>query len=224
MKTKIFTTILSGLFIGCSTVGTMSSKTPGLNPHSVLVDLYHGTIDPAAKSAIESAGCQIQKGDGPITEQALQSVGVLWIADNTSRDYQAFEIKAVQSFVKNGGTLVCAGQAWSWASYAKKDNRSYPLNQLGAALGFTITAQNIGAPVNLESSPYLSGVESVTRNGWWPSRVESQVVGVQPFIRDENLRIMALVIPSGKGRIFVFGCEGLVSDNPKIVQNILMTR
>ena len=195
-----------------------------MNNHSVLVDLYHGSIDPTSKSAIESAGFKILKSDAPLSDQALQSVSVLWITENASQDYQSSEIKSVRSFVNSGGTLICSGPAWAWAVYVKKDNRSYPLNQLGKALGFTVTAQSIGKPVNKEPSPYLLGIESLIHtDDWWPSMIDCQVTGYHPLIRDENLRTMAMFIPSGRGRIFVFGHGALLRDNPTIVRNILTT-
>ena len=208
METRIPAIALLTLLMGCSPTGT-KSVSPNLYSHNVLVDLYHGSINQTLKSAIETAGFQTKTSDNPISDLSLQSIGVLWITDNASRDYQPNEIKSVRSFVENGGTLICSGQAWSWVS-DKKDIHKYPLNQLGKSLGFTITGQNIGNPVSKESSPYLAGIESFTRTDWWPSRIESEAAGYQPLIRDQNMKTMAVFIPCGKGRIFVFGHGSLL--------------
>ena len=212
--------MLSGLIVGCASVGTDVSSTPQLNPRIVLVDLYHGSLDGNLKAMIEKGGYTTVPCDAPLTDQALQSAGTLWIDDNASRDYQPGEIKAVRRFVQLGGTVICSGQAWSWA-YDKKDISRYPLNQLGKSLGFMITGQNIGSPVNKELSTYLLGVDTVTRTDWWPSMVESHVRGSRPLIRDENLKTMAIFIPRGSGRIFIFGHGSILKENPQILLNIL---
>jgi hypothetical protein len=135
-------------------------------------------------------------------------------------DFTSDEIAAVKAFVTAGGTVICSGQAWSWAN-DKKDVAAYPLNEVGKALGFTITGQNIGTPTGREASPYLIGIETITRSSWWPSLVESDAPGSQVLIRDQNLKAMALTFPLGKGRVFVFGHEALLADNPMLVTNVL---
>lgn len=220
MKISLRTAIISGLIISCLTVDAKDYLAQEVSPRVILFDLYRGTIVQGIKPTLERAGYQIIKSDVSIDGQSLQSVEVLWIATDSGREYQADEIKAIKSFVKNGGTLICSGQAWAWGG-DKKDINAFPLNQLGKELGFAITGLNIGEPSIIESSQYMDGIESLTRTEWWPSKVEPLVRNCQVLIRDRDDKPMALFIPTGKGRVFVFGSSGLLWDNPKLVLNIL---
>ena len=221
MKIKLLDVIFCGLIIGCSSVEAKDyNQSREVAAHTILFDLYRGSINQGIKPTLEHAGFLIKKSDVSITEQSLQAVEVLWIATDSGREYQTDEIKAIKSFVKNGGTLICSGQAWAWGG-DKKDINAFPLNQLGKELGFTITGLNIGEPSIIESSLYMNGIESLTRTDWWPSKVEPLVRNYQVLVRDQDDKPMALFIPMGKGRIFVFGNSGLLWDNPKLVLNIL---
>ena len=223
MKIKLLETLLCGLLIGCMSAGAKGFMVGEVNPHRVMLDLYHGSIAPAMKTAIENGGFPIQKSDAPLTDEALESVGFLWIAVDSDRVFQPGEIKAVKSFVRNGGTVICSAQAWSWVG-DKKDIKNFPLNQLGKELGFMITGLNIGKPVTKEPSVYLRGIESLVHTDWWPSMIEPQAQVFSVLIRDEGEKPMAIFIPSGKGRVFVFGHATLLTDNPQIVLNILTNK
>ena len=221
MKIKLLDVMFCGLIIGCSSVEAKDyNMSPEAEAHTILFDLYRGSINQGIKPTLERAGFQIKKSDVSITDQSLQSVEVLWIATDSGREYQSDEIKTIKSFVKKGGTLICSGQAWAWVG-DKKDIKAFPLNQLGKELGFTITGLNIGKPSVKEPSIYLSGIESLTHTDWWPSKIEPLVRDFQVIIRDQDEMPMAMFIPSGKGRVFVFGSSALLWDNPQIVMNIL---
>jgi hypothetical protein len=217
MKRVFIMIMMASCLLGCSRHAKLN---PQLYPHNVMIDLHHGSLDPTLKAAIERRGFQLQTTDLPVTYDVLQSTGILWIADDARRDYRPDEIKAIKAFVRDGGTLICAGQAWSWVG-DKNDIAKYPLNELGKKLGFRITGQNIGMPGPKEPSAFLLGVESINHTDWWPSMVESDVAGAQVIIRDESMKAMAVYIPSGKGQILVFGHAALLRDNPRILLNIL---
>lgn len=220
MKINLRNAILCGLMIGCSSVGAKDYTYQDVKSRTILFDLFRGAMTQGIKPTIERAGYQIKKSDVSISDETLQSVEVLWVAADSGREYQSDEIKAIKSFVKSGGTLICSGQAWAWGG-DKKDIAKFPLNQLGKELGFTITGLNIGKPTVMESSLYLDGIESLTHKDWWPSKVEPLVRDFQVLIRDQDEMPMAIFLPVKKGRIFVFGNSGLLWDNPQIVMNIL---
>jgi len=213
---RLVACVVLGLLAACSN----NSINPQLYSRDILVDLYHGSIDPISKSAIERYGIQIHTTDAPITDKTLAAVGAVWITSNATRDFEPSELRSIHKFIRSGGTLICSGQAWAWA-YDKKEVSKFPLNQLGKTVGFLITGQNAGKPVNMESSPYLMDVDSVNQTDWWPSLVQSEVNGFVPLIRDEYMRTIAIYFPLGRGRVFVFGHESLLKDNPQITVNIL---
>ena len=210
-----------GLLTACSSLSRDDSMGLHLHANKVLVDLYHGSIDPAVKAAILDGGFELRTSDLPLRDEELQSVGTLLISDNANRSYQSAEIDAVERFVDKGGTLICAGQAWSWAG-DKKDINTYPLNQLGRRLGFTITGQNIGKAAGETSSAYLRGAESVNQTDWWPSMVQAETSRFTILMRDDKMKPMAIRMLKGDGQIFIFGHGAILNDNPHIARNILM--
>jgi hypothetical protein len=215
MKAMTVRLVMLGMLAGCG------ASTTEMNTHNVLLDLHHGDMKPAVRAVVEGGGYTLVKNDNAITAEALKTAGALWLTDSSHVDFTPAEIDAVKAFVMAGGTLICSGQAWSWVSYQKKDASTYALNQIGKALGFNIAGVNIGAPTGREPSRYLTGIATLTRNGWWPSLVESDAPGAEVLIRDQNLKAMALTYPLGKGRVFVFGHEAMLADNPMLVMNAL---
>lgn len=162
--------------------------------------------------------------DYQIDEQSLQSLNILILADGRpNKSFSGSEVHAITEFVRNGGRLLCVGQAWSWV-YKEYDNKpieTYPLNQLGKALNFWITGENIGAPKYL-FSPIMADVKELKRIGWWPSRIELNDRNSIPIVRDENMRIMAGAVPFGKGMVVIYGHSGLLEENPNVLHNTLI--
>lgn len=186
----------------------------------------HGKLWDRGADTLREAGYEPIPLEHSLNATNLQNIRVLIISgiahDSNSQSFDPAETDAVEEFVRNGGGLVCAGQAWSWVykEYGNKPIEDYPINMVGRKLGFTITGSNIGAPTY--SDPILlGGIGTMQRTGWWPSEVAFESKEASPLIRDENLRIIAGTIDYGKGRIVVVGCEGILIENPRLVEKLM---
>lgn len=92
---------------------------------------------------IEQLGYAVSKCDGPITEERLQGVGVVFVGNvcGTTTDG---EIASLSGFLQGGGGLFLMGVGWSW----KGPIGDYPMNRIGALCGVNWGAGAIDDPVN----------------------------------------------------------------------------
>ncbi len=147
----------------------------------------------------------------------LKKIDVLMIMSPTT-PYAEAEVQAIAQFVKGGGGLLCAGQAWSWTykEYGNQPIETYPLNVLGKQLNFEVSEENAGTPTYLETE-ILTGTDRVERTDWWPSKVKITSKDGQSILRDENQRSIGGLLPLGDGRIVLYGHASLLKDNPQVL-------
>ena len=190
----------------------------------VAIDLRHGSSWQGGIDLLRRNNYQPILLESQITTNSLVAVATLIIAADGvgAVSFNESEVEAIVDFVKDGGGLLCAAQAWSWAykAYGNKPVEDYPLNSLGKICGFTITGSNIGAPA-YASEPFVTNVSEIVRDGWWPSRILFSSRSARPFIRDNALRAMAGSLRYEKGKVVVLGHGSMLRDNPKLVTNIL---
>jgi len=204
----------------------ISGCGPSQNPFVVGIDLYHGQTWPGLPGELESMGFKHVVFDQPPDFDNLQNLGVLIICTKgaeTTRGFTEEELDSIVRFVKRGGGLLCADQAWSWVieAYGNKPLEDFPLNVLGQRLGFRILGTSVGAPRNL-SSDMLGGISAVRRSDWWPSEIEFPGGEGRILISDENGRPMAGTVDFGRGRVAVMGNMQILAENPDIVRNLLI--
>ncbi len=195
-----------------------STHTPG---NIVGIDLKHGRAWPNLAETLVAGGYQPVLIEQEIDSAALRGVSALFTTGTT--EYSGAEIRAIARFVKNGGGLLCAAQAWSWSyeAYGGKPNDTFPLNGLGRKLNFRITENAIGNPTYLETE-IMAGIAQLTRETEWSaSQIEIRSAEGRAVVRDEQQRVMGAVIPCGKGRVAVYGHGDLPKENPVVLLRTL---
>jgi len=183
---------------------------------TVGIDLKHGKTTGLTETLV-AGGFSVVPIDQSIDAATLKKIGVLMIIAPT-KPYADTEVQAIAQFVKAGGGLLCAGQAWSW-TYQEYDNQpleTYPLNVLGKQLNFTVTGENAGTPTHLDTE-IMAGIERVERTDWWPSKVAITSKDGRTIVQDETQRSIGGLLPLGEGRIVVYGHASLLKDNPKVL-------
>ena len=193
---------------------------------NVGIDLYHGKNLPCVDDIAKVATFKIVHIDSYFDVAILKNLDVLFItkcSEIKDKTFTNSEILLVKDFVQNGGTLVCADQAWSWV-YPAYDNRSiesFPLNVLGKSLGFWITGENIGAPTLLDESLF-PGIDIIQHSSkWWPSRIQFASSNSAAFIRDKEKRVVAGRLTLGRGQIVVIGHGELLNENVDLTRKFI---
>lgn len=214
MGQTVFIGLLTLWMQGCATVPRQPSSIVGL-------DVRHGQVWPGLAETLASHGFKTITLDREIDSASLDNLGVLFIAAPNST-YRVGELDAIQRFVKAGGGLVCAGQAWSWTykEYGNQPIKTYPLNIIGRRLNFWVTEHNIGEPKYL-STEIMAGIGAVQRSDWWPSEVRVNEQSGKPILKDDKQRTIAALQTYGRGRMVVYGHDGILKDNPHILINSL---
>ena len=184
---------------------------------TVGIDLQHGKDWTGLAETLVSSGYKVVPIKHPMDAATLKKISVLIIFGPT-KPYADAEVQAIARFVKAGGGLLCAGEAWSWSykEYGNHPIESYPLNVLGQQLNFTVTRENIGTPTYLDTE-IMAGIERVERTDWWPSKVEISATSGQTVVQDQNRTCIGGRLTLGKGRIVVYGHDSLLKDNPKVL-------
>lgn len=195
---------------GCATAPRADRTVVG-------IDVRHGQAWPGLIETLASNGYKAVTIEQPLSAETLAPVGILLIAA-PSKSYTVEELDAVERFVKSGGGLLAAAQAWSWTykEYGNKPIATFPLNIIGRRLQFRITEHNIGAPAHYNTA-IMAGIGQVERNDWWPSKVEVNRPDGQAIIQDENRQTMGARQSFGRGRIVLYGHDGILKDNPKLL-------
>ena len=189
----------------------------GKRMRTVGIDLQHGEDWPGLVETLATNGFRVIPIKHPLDTATLKKIGVLMIFAPT-KPYAEAEVQAIVGFVKKGGGLLCAGQAWSWSykEYGNQPIETYPLNVLGQQLNFVVTAENAGTPTFLDTE-IMTGIERVERTDWWPSKVETTSTNGQTIVQDQNRSSIGERLTVGKGRIVVYGSSALLRDNPKVL-------
>jgi hypothetical protein len=184
---------------------------------TVGIDLQHGKDWPGLSETLVSNGYKVVPIKQTIDPATLKKIGVLIIFAPT-KPYSNAEAQCIARFVKAGGGLLGAGEAWSWSykEYGNQPIENYPLNVLGQQLNFTVTKENIGTPTYLDTE-IMAGIERVERTDWWPSKVEITSTNGQTIVQDQNRSSIGGRLTVGKGRIAVYGNDALLKDNPKVL-------
>jgi hypothetical protein len=186
---------------------------------TVGIDLKHGEAWAGLTETLVASGFRVVPIDHSIDAAKLKQISVLILIAPTT-PYEDAEVRDIAQFVKAGGGLLCAGQAWSWTykEYGNHPIETYPLNVLGKQLNFTVTGENAGTPTCLDTE-IMAGIERVERTDWWPSKVEITSQDGRTIIRDETQRSIGGLLPFGDGRIAVYGHASLLRDNPRVLLN-----
>ena len=181
------------------------------------IDLKHGEAWAGLAETLVASGFRVVPINQTIDAAMLKKIGVLVIIAPTT-SYEAAEAQDIARFVKKGGGLLCAGQAWSWTykEYGNRPIETYPLNVLGKQLNFTVTGENAGTPTYLDTE-IMAGIDRIERTDWWPSKVEITSKDGRTIVQDETRRSIGGLLSLGDGRIVVYGHAALLKDNPKVL-------
>lgn len=220
---KQITRAISGLVIMLGVVialcATGCSRGPRPVKTVVGIDMNHSKGWPGLAEVLMARGWEVMPIDHAIETETLDKIGVLIIASPTT-DYAGAEVRAIKRFVKEGGGLVCAGQAWSWTykEYENKPVETHPLNQLGKSLGFEVTSDSIGKPTYL-ATDVMKGIGTLVHTDWWPSRIAFSSKDAAIVVRDDQQRIAGGSFMLGHGRVAVYGHGLLLEQNPEVLRN-----
>ncbi len=216
---RLLLVICCGLVLaaGCGKLG---------NPNVVGLDLLHGVAWPSAKAELEQLGFRVVLLQTNADFRDHQRLGVLIILTDepgATKPLGEKRATAIADFVRTGGGLLCAGEAWSWITEkgASRSLEDFSLNVLGRHLGFTVLDRTTRDPRNISPS-LLGGLDGVNRTDWWASEIRATAEGAEPLITDEELRPMAVRFPYGRGRVVVVGHRELLRENPDVLRNILL--
>ena len=184
---------------------------------TVGIDPKHGETWPGLAETLVASGFRVVPINHSIDAATLKKIGVLIVIAPT-KPYEDAEVEDIARFVKKGGGLLCAGQAWSWTykEYGNRPIETYPLNVLGKHLDFTVTAENAGTPTYLDTE-IMAGIERVERTDWWPSKVVITATNGQTIVQDQNRTSIGGLLTVGNGRIVVYGNSSLLKDNPNVL-------
>ena len=110
-------------------------------------------LSPAVTAALAAEGVTFGTLAGPLDATALAAVDVL-ILGNPWGPIPDAELDAIVDWVSGGGALMVLGLGWSWSGY--HDDRAadaYPVNRLGARLGFRSVPGSIHDPAPPAGTP-----------------------------------------------------------------------
>ena len=197
------------------------------------VAIFYGDAWSGLRPALERMGFVWKPLDVPISAKFLSEIGILVIpgcGQAGDKQFTKEEVELIREFVKAGGGLLCAAQAWSWVykEYGNKPIELFPINAIGREMGFSITGKNIGRPDSATAEKELFGLITNWNVGdWWPSQVQPLKDDVITILRDSTGRSVAVSGEVGRGRFVVAGHEGLFEYVPeafKAVLSLLMPR
>lgn len=229
---KTSTLLLAVIFL-TSKVQDASAEEVGAYVPFVAVDAKRGTFDPSTKSELARASIGHKLLDSPITSEQLKGASVLLISGGfrsqltnakegeiTEKLYSNPEIAAIKDFVENGGILIGAGISWTWVypAYGNKSPESFPLNQIGEALNFSILDQ-------CEFEEYDRKFFSLVKAPKDPvgavfSNVEFK--GASQKLIHSNKGICGGGAKRGKGYIYIFGHQIILANHPEFVSTIFL--
>ncbi len=217
LKKRIKKMKAMNLIIGIFIVAVLLIQGCAKPTRTVGIDLKHGETWPGLAETLVAGGFRVVPINASIDAAMLKKIDVLMIMSPTT-PYAEAEVQAIAQFVKGGGGLLCAGQAWSWTykEYGNQPIETYPLNVLGKQLNFEVSEENAGTPTYLETE-ILTGTDRVERTDWWPSKVKMTSKDGQTILRDENQRSIGGLLPLGDGRIVLYGHASLLKDNPQVL-------
>lgn len=186
------------------------------------IDLYHGNSWKGIESTINGTGFNLNYIDVKINAKILSAFHVLLIFGSSGKSFSPGEINSIIDFVRYGGSLIIASQAWSWSykEYGNKPNKDFPLNTLGRELGYRITENNIFGPDFLDEE-LKKKIKNVSKKNWDPSQIELLAEEMRVFIRDTRGRIIAGSFVHGKGKVIVCGHDKMLEENPKMLKFFL---
>ncbi len=186
------------------------------------IDVYHGTSWKEIEKISTATGFNLNYLDGQIHAKSLAPFRVLLILGSTGKSFSRREVCTISDFVRYGGSLIVAAQAWSWSykEYGNKPNRDFPLNVLGRELGYRITENNIFGPDYLDEE-LKKNIKTVAKQNWDPSWIELSEAEMRVFIRDTRGRIIAGSFALGKGKVIVCGHDTMLEENPGMLKFFL---
>jgi hypothetical protein len=179
----------------------------------VAFDLHRGSGSVRDATAIQARGGNVITIDQAFSDGVLAGVDVVVLLESRKSAFDEAELDALKRFVRAGKGLVVGDLGWSWVLYEHKPLADLPANQLGKALGFAFTSENIGAPGALadELAPHHP---PIVQHGWAAGSIVLTGDRARIILRDDRLRPMAGTLAAGRGRIAVFGHRGILDDNP----------
>jgi hypothetical protein len=186
------------------------------------IDLYHGASWKGIENTINETGFNLNFIDGEISAKILSAFHAILIFGSSGKPFSRREISSLSDFVRYGGSLIIASQAWSWSykEYGNKPNKDFPLNALGRELGYRITENNIFGPDFLDKE-LKKRIKNVNKKNWDPSQIELLADETRVFIRDTRGRIIAGSFVHGKGRVIVCGHDKMLEENPNMLKFFL---
>lgn len=125
-------------------------------------------FSPAVRRALEAAGVSVVSLDGPLDAAALAGVDAL-VLGNPWGEVGDAELAALDAWVRGGGGLLALGLGWSWrGSNADPDAARYPVQRLGARLGFDVRDGAISDPGAPAGTPAMPAYDIRPLDEWQP--------------------------------------------------------
>ena len=203
----------------------------------VAVDMANGSFDSSVKQDLDRKNIRYKLLVSPITRNQLDGVSVLVLSgafrdkpqrsganSALSKHYSNDEIATIKSYVREGGVLIAAGQAWHWAypEYGNKKIEDYPLNQIGEALDFSIGAGWC------KFAKYEDHFHKIVRLAQTPADStffsDVKISGERDkFIRSSSENgYCGLGARRSNGYIYIFGHEEVLERNPTFVSAVFL--
>jgi hypothetical protein len=128
-------------------------------------------LSAVVRAEMQGRGVSITSLGAPLDGAALERVDVL-VFGNPWGPVSASELDAIAEWVRRGGAVLALGLGWSWPGWsADSTGGTYPLNQLGARLGFHVVNGAIDDPGATTGASSAPGYEFRTLDEFAPRSV-----------------------------------------------------
>lgn len=221
------------VILGVILTQSVSAEEAGAFIPFVAVDAVNGKFDQSVRNELDRSSIGYELLTSPITAEQLKGASVLLISggfrnaltkpkagERDHRLYSNEEIATIDDFVKKGGTLIGAGISWPWVypAYGDKTSESFPLNQIGEALDFSIVGQ-------CEFDKYERKFFSLAREPKTPGKIAFSNVefkgGYDKLIRS-NKGFCGGGAKRGDGYIYIFGHQDILTLNPDFASLVFL--
>jgi len=211
----------------------VSAETAAPYAPFIAIDEANGSFPQVIKDELNRTEIGHESLRSPITSEQLKGASVLLICapfrnemtspsatETDHRLYSNEEIATILNFVQKGGVLIGSGQAWTWEppAYGNKDRKDFPLNQIGEALGFSVSGccdfdryeRKFLSIIKEPKVPVGAAFSNIDFKGSYDKLVRSST----GYCGGGAKR--------GNGRVYIFGHQAILKNIPEFASSVFL--